>query len=139
MGTQGRDNESLLDSAVNIKLGMGNELCHLPLMQNLSTLRASRLGGETKGGGGGAEKEIETKAVNAVAEEEQVVTEGESEAEAGWTQAVSICTVDRSAPRSEYPVDPVQRRSGAEWGGVWQQGLCSAAIGHRLHSSVRRR
>ena len=47
MGTQGRDNESLLDSAVNIKLGMGNELCHLPLMQNRSTLRFFRLEGET--------------------------------------------------------------------------------------------
>ena len=81
MGTQSKGNEPLLDSTVNIELGMGNELCHLPLMQNRSTLRASRLGGETNGGGGRAEK-----------------VEGEPEAEAGWTQAVSICTVDRHAP-----------------------------------------
>ena len=47
MGTQGRDNESLLDSDVKIKLGTGNELCHLLLMQNRPTLRAFRLGGET--------------------------------------------------------------------------------------------
>ena len=116
MGTQGRGNEPLLDSAVNIELGMGNELCHLPLMQNLSTLRDSRLGGETNGGGGGAEKEIETKAVSAVAEEEQILDEGDPEAEAGWTQAVSICTVNRNTPRSEYPVNEVQRRSVAEPG-----------------------
>ena len=114
MGTQGRGNEPLLDSAVNIELGMGNELCHLPLMQNLSTLRDSRLGGETNGGGGGAEEEIETKAVNAMVEEEQILDEGEPEAEAGWTQAVSICTVNQKTPRSEYPVNRVQRRSVAE-------------------------
>ena len=47
MGTQGRGKEPLLDSAVNVELGMGNELCHLPLMQNLSTLRFFRLAGET--------------------------------------------------------------------------------------------
>ena len=116
MGTQGRGNEPLLDSAVNIELGMGNELCHSPLMQNLSTLRDSRLGGETNGGGGGAGKEIETEAVNAVAEEEQILDEGDPEAEAGWTQAVSICTVNRNTPRSEYPVNRVQRRSVAEPG-----------------------
>ena len=75
---------------------MGSEMCIRD--RNLSTLRDSRLGGETNGGGGGAEKDIETKAVNAMAEEEQVVIEGESEAEAGWTQAVSICAVDRQAP-----------------------------------------
>jgi hypothetical protein len=85
-------------------------------MQNLSTLRDSRLGGEMKGGGGGAENEIETKAVNAVAEEEQILDEGDPEAEAGWTQAVSICTVNRNTPRSEYPVNEVQRRSVAEPG-----------------------
>ena len=116
MGTQGRGNEPLLDSAVNIELGMGNELCHLPLMQNLSTLRDSRLGGETRRGGGGAEKEIETKAVHAVAEKGQILDEGDTEAEAGWTQAVSICTVNRNKPRSEYPVNREQRRSVAEPG-----------------------
>ena len=47
MGTQSRGIRPLLDSAVNLVLGMGNELCHWPFMQNLSALRYFRLAGET--------------------------------------------------------------------------------------------